>query len=161
MRTKHGSKETLAFTRHGLYRKPKPMNKLDGRRREVRAWKTFIGGITDDLGEELSFGQRALAEIAFWQYFALSEYMRWILLSGKDKAILTIMTERSNRIFNVTSNSFARNLAQVYGPNGLKKAKLRAQSLEEFLKGLPEKGEAPEEAQDQEENREENGEEEA
>lgn len=141
MSKKQGSKETLEFTRHGLYRKPKGMDKLDGRRREVRAWKTFISGITEDLGE-LSFGQKALCEIAFWKFLALSEFMRTILLSGKDTAILELMTERTNRVFNVTSNSFARDLNVIYGPKGLAKVERRVENLGEYLKKLAEKTES-------------------
>ena len=151
MNNKRGTKETLEFTRHGLYRKPKPMNKLDGRRREVRAWKVFVGGITEDLGGDLSFGQKALAEVAFWKYFALSEFMRTIILSGKDRAILALMTERNNRQFNVTANSFRGDLREIYGERGLGKVERRVESLQDYLRTLPEAAEDQEKVETEEE----------
>lgn len=140
MNKKQGSKETLEFTRHGLYRKPKPMNKLDGRRREARAWKVFVSGIKEDLGGELSFAQKSLAELAFWKFYALSEFMRTILLSGKDHAALVLMSERNSRQFNVTSNSFRLDLVQIYGGD-LKKVERRFTPLSDRLAALAAKSE--------------------
>jgi len=126
-------KKILPPVKHGLYIKRRAIDKLDGRRREVRAWKVFISGIAEDLGD-LSFGQKALAELAFWKYYALSEFMRTLLMSGKDGAVLAIMTsERHNRQFNCTSNSFRGDLREIYGPIGLKKTEKKVEDLETYL----------------------------
>jgi hypothetical protein len=139
MNKKRGSKETLEFCKHGLYRRPKSIDKLDGRRREVRAWKVFLGGVSEDLGE-LSFGQRSLCECAFWKAYALSEFMRTLMLSGREKAVMAIMGERNSRQFIAMSNSYRLDLIQIYGGD-LRRAEKKVQTLESYLKSLPAKTE--------------------
>lgn len=132
MRTR---KKTLEPAKHGLYRKPQAIDGVDGRTLPKKAWKAFVSGIQDDLGgDDLSFGQRALAELAFWKYFALSEFIGTLLRSKKDNAILAIMTnEKYNRTFNTTANSCRGDLRDIYGPQGIRKAERRLKSLEEFV----------------------------
>lgn len=130
------TKEMLQPASHGLYRARRDVNKLDGRSKEFRAWKAFSEGITQDLGCDLSFGQRTLAELAFWKFFSLSEFIR-ALLMGKNKSVLALMTqERFNRIFNCTSNSLRGDLKEIYGEKGLKKVERKFTPLAERLAAL-------------------------
>lgn len=136
------TKEMLQPAAHGLYRKRRDVNKLDRRSKEFRAWKTFCEGITQDLGGDLSFGQRTLAELAFWKFFSLSEFLR-ALLAGRNKSILVMMTEeRFNRVFNCTSNGLRADLKEIYGPAGLGRVERRVESLADYLRKLPEKADA-------------------
>jgi hypothetical protein len=154
MRTR---KKTLEPTKHGLYRKPQPIDRIDGRTKPRKAWKAFVSGIQDDLGGyPLSFGQRALTELAFWKYFALSEFVGTLLRSKKDNAILAIMTnEKYNRTFNTTANSCRGDLRDIYGPKGIRKMERRMKSLNEQLLELAQ-GDQPQQEVKRDEAKEEN-----
>jgi hypothetical protein len=153
MRTR---KKILPPVKHGLYIKRRAIDKLDGRRREVRAWKVFVSGIAEDLGGDLSFAQRALAELAFWKYFALSEFVGTLFHSKKDNAILAIMTnEKYNRTFNTTANSCRGDIRDIYGPKGIRKVEKRMKSLNEQLLELAQ-GEQPQQEAEQGEAKKEN-----
>jgi hypothetical protein len=133
------TREMLSAAPHGLYRKRHDVTKIDKRSKEFRAWKTFSEGISQDLGGDLSFGQKTLTELAFWKFFCLSEFLR-ALLGGRNKSVLVMMTEeRFNRVFNCTSNSLRADLKEIYGPNGLGRVERRVESLQEYLRKLPEK----------------------
>ncbi|MGD0625085.1 MAG: hypothetical protein ABSB32_10245 [Thermodesulfobacteriota bacterium] len=127
-------KERLPRARTGLNRKPHPIENLDGRTKPVRVYKKFAAGIQEDLGGEVSFGQEALIELAFWKFFVLSEFVGILLRSGKKNAMLTIMTnEKINRTFNCTANSFRGDLRDIFGPKGIRKVEKRMKSLNEQL----------------------------
>ena len=148
--SKYIPKRRLRKTHKDLYSKPQAIDKVDGRTKPRKAWKAFVSGIQNDLGvDDLSFGQRALAELAFWKYFALSEFIGTLLRSKKDNAILAIMTnEKYNRTFNTTANSCRGDIRDIYGPKGIRKMEKRMKSLNEQLLELAQ-GQQPEEGQDE------------
>ncbi|MBU1209008.1 MAG: hypothetical protein KKH04_19145 [Proteobacteria bacterium] len=148
--SKYIAKRRLKKTYGGLYRKPQAIDKVDGRTKPRKAWKAFVSGIQNDLGgDSLSFGQRALAELAFWKYFALSEFIGTLLRSKKDNAILAIMTnEKYNRTFNTTANSCRGDLRDIYGPKGIRKMEKRMKSLNEQLLEIAQ-GQQPQEEEGQ------------
>ncbi len=118
---------------HGLYRRRKAIIEPDRRTRQAKAWQTFIQGVMDDLGEDLSFAQRALAETAFLKFFVLSDAVR-LLGRKKNRALNLFFNKRMNTAFNCTSNSFRLDMIALYGPKGLKRLEQKLPSLEQYLK---------------------------
>ena len=142
--TKYKAKGKLRKARLGLYRQPQSFAQMDGRRKVARNRKIFITGIEDDLGGPLSFGQGVLAEIAFFKYFTLGEFVRYLLESEKKDAILAVMLNpKYNTTVNTTSNTLRSDMVQIYGAKGIRKVEKRMKSLNGQLLELAQ-GEQPE-----------------